>query len=193
MPQTSLPSVTPRHFDFEQQPLPSSNGFMVHDLLSSSRHALPPRPFDWVVTESPVKALQERSPGMANPSRLAEPATNPSLPELHIDHPHLPYNVVISPSPQYGLPYVSVGDVLVELFQMLCLSVAPMELDVLLQHHPARASAISRVLHQRVTAAKNRKYGESRGVRRVDLLMGQTKFAGLETKPNSYSVTLKLR
>jgi hypothetical protein len=173
---------------------------MVHDLLSSSHHAYSSsRPFDWTVTESPVKTLQEPSPGtsstkyVVHPSRLAEPATNPPLPQLPIEHPHLPYNIVIVPSPQYGLPYVSVGDVLAELYQMLRLSVAQPELNMLLQHHPRRAEPISEAHHKRVRAATDRRYEESRGVRRVDLLMGQTKFAGLETKPNSYSVTLKLR
>lgn len=197
-----LPPMTPAAM---QTPLPamssSPNTLVLHNLLSAADFAhASTRPFYWRVTDSPVKTLVNPSPGDAptkyvvHPSRLSEPATTPPVSQLRVEHPYLPYNIIIKPSPLYGLAFVTVGDVLTELYQMLRLSVSQLELNNILQHHPGRVERFTNAHRSRIAASRDRKYEESRGVRRVDLLMGETEFAGLETKPGSSpSVTLKLR
>ena len=91
---------------------------------------------------------------------------------------YLPYSIVVLPSQPYA--FVTVSDVLRTLHCTLSLSVTTDELDEL----PSEGvrSQVKAVYERRVQAHpdwRTREMERRRGIRRIDLLLGRTRFLGL--------------
>ena len=142
----------------------------IHPILQSSRR--PTFKFDLHHHPSTI-ALPRRS--------LSEPATHPPLPCLNISTYLLPYSIVVLPSqPHLPNAFVTVSDVLCALHRALSLSVTTDELDEL----PSEdiKSQVKAVHERRVQAHsdwRTRELEKQWGIRRIDLLIGRTRFLGL--------------
>ena len=111
---------------------------------------------------------------------LSEPATHPPLPCLNLSTRLLPYTIVVLPSQPYLSPsFVTVSDVLRTLHRALSLGVAHDELDEL----PADVRSQVEVVYERRVKThpdvQTRESEKQWGIRRIDLLLGQTRFMGL--------------
>jgi hypothetical protein len=142
----------------------------IHPLLQSS-----PKPtlkFDLHHPPSSI-ALPRRS--------LSEPATHPPLPCPNISTHLLPYSIVVLPSrPHLPNSFVTVSDVLRTLHRALSMGLTHDELDEL----PSEdiRSQVKAVYERRVRAHpdwRTRELEKRWGIRRIDLLLGQTRFLGL--------------
>ncbi|EKM56719.1 uncharacterized protein PHACADRAFT_254006 [Phanerochaete carnosa HHB-10118-sp] len=178
------------------QPLPpspslSSSGgsplpLVVNDLVSTSRHKhVQTRPFQWDLLSDPVRLATPSDPPvmeyLLQPAQLAAPATTPAVADVRIMHPHLPWVVNVSASRYYGNIYVTVGDVLQQLYQALRLSVSQLEYDTTVRLNTGLAPRIQGAFERRVQRAAQYGVDERRkGLRRVDFLMGDTQFAGFK-------------
>ena len=125
-----------------------------------------------------------------SPATLAEPATHPPLPCLNITVFLLPWSIVVLPS---GSPsqnaFVTVSDVLDALHLALNLSATPEELAELASEE-IRAE-VRAAYERRVQALADWRWRESErlmGIRRVDLLMGRTRFLGLSIQGKERNV-----
>lgn len=176
-------------------------GLAVHDLLSRELHAHGnTRPFDWNMIDSPVMAL---GPGahsqyeyLLPPARLAEPATTPPAAEVRIQCEFLPWTIAVRPSPFYGNIFVTVGDVLQQLYEALRLQVSADELRAVQAMRGESEDAVVRAYAARCAAAHHRRDEEKKGVRRVDCLKGTTRFGGIKVvraKPQSVELALMLK
>ena len=112
---------------------------------------------------------------------LSEPATHPPLPCLNISTHLLPYSIVVLPSqPHLPNSFVTVSDVLCTLYRALSMGVTHDELDQLPSDDVR--SQVKAVYERRVHAHPDWWTRESEkrwGIRRIDLLLGQTRFMGL--------------
>ncbi|KAF7343668.1 hypothetical protein MSAN_01946500 [Mycena sanguinolenta] len=112
-------------------------------------------------------------------ARLLKPAVYPPRPTISLVTPHLPWTLAIPPGT--NAKYVTVLDVLTSIYLALRVNVTAKEFAAL---HTAE-------MMQRVTAAYTQRYRRLRsydaeyalekaeGVKRVDFLMGYTKFCGI--------------
>ena len=120
-------------------------------------------------------------PGSRQQHSLSEPATHPSLPCLNVSTRLLPYSIVVLPSqPHLPHSFVTVYDVLRTLHRALSLCVDHDELHEL--PSPDVRSQVEAVYEHRVRAHPDGRTRESEkrwGIRRIDLLLGQTRFLGL--------------
>ena len=112
---------------------------------------------------------------------LSEPATQPPLPCLNISSHLLPYSIVVLPSqPHLPNSFVTVSDVLRALHRALSMGVTRDELHELPSEDVR--SQVGAVYERRVGAHSDWRTRESEkrwGIRRIDLLLGQTRFMGL--------------
>lgn len=196
------------------QPLPSSPAFSstsssssgsgsplglaVNEILSAMLHkSSSTRPFEWNLLEDPVRALGGSSRQyLIPPAKLAEPATVPPVAELKIQCETLAWMIVIHPSQFYGNICVTVGDVIQQLYASLRLRVSSDELEAMYRTRPDLRDPVTRAYHMRCEMSANRAVEEKKGVRRVDCLMGTTRFAGFKvvrSKPESIELSLMLK
>ncbi|KAG6914794.1 hypothetical protein DXG01_015253 [Tephrocybe rancida] len=179
-----LPGPSPYARAFSQPKIVKSA--RVHALLQSSGPPL--LNFD---LRQPPSTITSHHKGISLRA-FAEPATQPPLPSLVIIAPHLPWRLTVYPSHArtHGA-YVTVEDVFRELYDMLRTNISAQE------YH----SLPSEVEKRKITAAYEQRYRcicgsreyedeKRRGVRRVDFLMGQTRFMGLSPSESSPDVWL---
>ncbi|EAU89741.1 hypothetical protein CC1G_07466 [Coprinopsis cinerea okayama7 len=120
-----------------------------------------------------------------SPDALDEPATTPPLKSLTLKSEILPWHIRILPS--HRRSYVTVGDVLDQLYSTLRSNLTQMDYDAL--HSSEKAAAI-RAYEQRYRRFRSRsEYSREKagGMKRVDLLMGHTRFMGL-SRTKAYDV-----
>ncbi|KAG6827730.1 hypothetical protein H0H87_003767 [Tephrocybe sp. NHM501043] len=109
---------------------------------------------------------------------FTEPATQPPLPSITIVSPHLPWTATVYPS-RHGT-YVTVGDVIDELHHFLRKQISAKEWNSLPSEKDRRrvTDAYER-RYRRISSSRDYDDEKTRGVRRVDFLMGLNKFMGL--------------
>lgn len=169
--------------------------FSVHPMLSVAAHSHPnSQPFVWGVSMHPnqIRPRPSSSPSIAGypipPATLAFPATSPATAQLFITCALLPYEINVTPSKDYGQPFVTVGDVLREVYVQLRTQISHDEYARLCNVPHVKQSVDSAFYTRCAMLREGRKAEEQRGVRRSDLLMGSQMFAGLEMRSNNQAV-----
>ena len=143
----------------------SGKSAQIHFLLAYSPTQQPPVPFD--ITQPPFQA----------PSHLFyEPATSPPLRHLIIIHPLLPWELSVRPS---NGTYVSVQDVFNALYLDLSRPITRTEYDSLESTLGGSLTRRRKVDMAYFARCGDREEERMAGVKRVDCLMGQTRFCGL--------------
>ena len=172
-------------------------GLEVHYMLAAAQHGnASSRPFEWNLTEDPVKLVDRQREYLVNPSLLSQPATSPGVAELKIVCESLAWTIVVRPSPHYQSICVTVGDVLQQLYQALRLSVSKEELSAIYYSRPDHREVIDRAWETRCQMSADRRRETSRGIRRVDCLLGVTRFGGFKVvreKAGSTELALMLK
>lgn len=172
LPSTGGP-ITPPSFHKSPLPLPADMPVHIHPTLGLNPQTLPLL-FD--VSISPSAARTNTSPPSHLSDRtLLEAATYPPLNRLTLVT-GLPWSLTIFASSQ---PYVTVIDVLEQLYRWLRLTVSQKEFDM---ESPASREAITAAFHQRFnrvwqTIAVEKK----KGLKRVDFLKGHNRWVGLSS------------
>ncbi|CAA7261295.1 unnamed protein product [Cyclocybe aegerita] len=159
-------------------PVPVSKPIQIHFLLAFSPFSEPAVNYDLSLPPTIVD-------GQYPPSAFAESATSPPLPSLLITHPLLKYCLEVVPAASVAGSYVSVMDVLNSLYKELRLPIHPVEYAELTDvevRHAVDAAYYSRCGRIRDVEARIKE--ERKGIKKVDLLMGRTRFMGLSGTMN---------
>lgn len=108
---------------------------------------------------------------------FAEPAVYPPVPSFTLRTQHLPWAIVV---PASNGRFVTVSDVLNSVYHALRVNVTQAEFNALgTQKLMSRASQAYRRRCERLRGHRGYKDEKRAGVRRVDFLMGYTKFQGI--------------
>jgi hypothetical protein len=111
---------------------------------------------------------------------LADSAVNPPLACLALIFPYLPWPITVTPALQLPESFVTVADVLVALHRALRLAVHPDEYNALPSHEDKhKVNASYKLRYIRITDPVAHEEEKRKGVKRVDFLMGRTRFLGL--------------
>ncbi|RDB26939.1 hypothetical protein Hypma_005123 [Hypsizygus marmoreus] len=169
-----LPGPSPYVVSFPEQRKPlHSNAARLHSLLQSSHS--PTLTYDLTL---PPSTISSQHRGISQ-RVLTEPATKPPLPVVLIIVPHLPWTITVAAS--YGA-YVTVLDVLDGIYRSLRSNVTSQEFHALpSEKEMRRVSAAYEHRYRRIRGSREYEDEKRRGVRRVDFLMGCTRFMGLST------------
>ena len=132
----------------------------------------------------PALALRSRDVVRSLTRALDESATNPPVRSMNINCRHLPWTIRVQASGPCG--FVTVNDVLVQMYSTLRRHLSSSEYDLLGSSDKARAGDAYKRRYRRFRdgrAYDDEKHG---GMRRVDFLMDSTKFGGLTRAVNAY-------
>lgn len=111
---------------------------------------------------------------------LSEPATSPPLTVLTITHSTLKWVIEVEPKDPEPGAYVSVNDVFIAIFKELRVPIHSTDYAELTDHEERTAvDAAYYARCGRVPDPQARSLEHQKGIKRVDLLMGRTKFLGL--------------
>lgn len=153
------------------KPILKENGMRLHALLT---HAYDPAVnYD---LKCPPSTISTHHPSLSTHT-LSDPATSPPRSKITIVSPHLPWLFVI----QSGhTDFVSVSDVLSALYHNLRINVTSKEFISLLT--PRDQQYVTAAYDDRCKELRDLRMREDekqQGIKRVDFLMGQTRFMGL--------------
>ncbi|KIM37107.1 hypothetical protein M413DRAFT_20395 [Hebeloma cylindrosporum] len=165
--EPSIYPRTPYATEIELQPdvvIPKS--IQIHFLLAYTPYSEPALPYDlsWPFSQSDMDIPEQV---------FAEPATSPPLPSLTIIHPALKFDIEVLPSAPFPGSYVSVMDVLTKLYRDLRLAVHPIEYEELVDEDLRKMVDLAYYTRYRAVVR------ELKGLKKVDLLTGCTRFLGL--------------
>ncbi|KAF8879374.1 hypothetical protein BD779DRAFT_1552009 [Infundibulicybe gibba] len=108
---------------------------------------------------------------------LSEPATSPPLRSMTVTSPHLPWSIKVYPSRH---SVITVSDVLQGIYNALRTNLSASEFYALPTHkHQRRATAAYEARYRRIRGAHAYDEEKRSGLKRVDYLMDNTRFAGL--------------
>ncbi|KAK0433057.1 uncharacterized protein EV420DRAFT_1602119 [Desarmillaria tabescens] len=116
-----------------------------------------------------------------SPHVFSDPATNPALPLLIISSAAFPWRVDVRP--KSGSPFVTVADVVEQIYTFLRTNVSEKECNKL-QLPPQTLKSVYRAFHeryQRIPDPVKLKEERDKGLKRVDFLQGHHTFMGLAT------------
>ncbi|KAF8996643.1 hypothetical protein BDQ17DRAFT_1249574 [Cyathus striatus] len=170
---TPSDSSVPSTHELYQEVEPKT--MQIHRLLAYTPYNPPPIPFD--LAQLPSVSPHLLPPGTA----LSDPATHPPMgcvtitilvPVSNIP----PWEVTVS-APQ-GQSFITVIEVLRTLYRALRLAVHPFEYNSLA---PEEAALVNAAYFQRCSLIEGpgRAKEEQKGVKKIDLFMGRTRFMGL--------------
>ncbi|KAF9070179.1 hypothetical protein BDP27DRAFT_1362883 [Rhodocollybia butyracea] len=150
----------------------------IHYILAFSPYQHPSLSYDLCVHPSLVSTY-------IAPDVLAESATDPPVQSLIVMCPHLHWEFPINPTPSKSRKdsYVSVHDVLHELYRGLRATVHPSEYEAL--PSVEAVANVNEAYYSRcnsIVETKARLEEQAKGVKRVDFLMGRNRFLGLSKK-----------
>ncbi|EDR00405.1 uncharacterized protein LACBIDRAFT_295783 [Laccaria bicolor S238N-H82] len=128
------------------------------------------------VMDHPSSILDHHHHHRISSRNLTEPATTPVLRKLSIVSEHLPWTISISAS---NGSYVTVGDVLEGVYNALQKNITPGEYSSLSSHNKRRAAQAYEQRYRRHRSSQAYDLEKRGGMKRVDFLMGRTKFWGL--------------
>ncbi len=180
-------------------PSSSPSGSQIHPLMSPAAHSHPSsQPFVWDVSLHPNQLRSHLSSGAPNaypiPSAtLSNPATTPPVASLTVRCTLLPWELRVHPTKTFGQPYVTVGDIFAEVYNMLRTQVSGTEFRTVCAKRPDVQQRIEQAFFTRCSMLDKRSDERGKGIRRVDLLMGSLMFAGLEVVKADNSLLLILR
>jgi hypothetical protein len=145
----------------------------IHFLLAYTPYADPALPYDLSWPFSP--------PDIDIPEQaFAEPATSPPLSSLTIIHPALKSDIEVLPSAPIPGSFVSVADVFTKIYRELRLAVHPIEYEELPDGEVRQSVDMAYYTRcGRIRDPAERTYEERKGLKKIDLLMGCTRFMGL--------------
>ena len=184
------------------KPLPSSPaGPQVNPLIASASHAgISQRPFVWDLRDRPSDiAPQPSSYDSAYPipaASLALPATTPPVYRLEIHCTQLPWKFTVTPSQRFKNIYVTVGDVMSELYNALRLQISQDEFQMACGRNAQYRQQVEGSYERRVARSKSPREERKKGIRRIDILGDYCIFAGFEgvvTDTNSLMLVVSPR
>lgn len=118
---------------------------------------------------------------------LAESAVHPPLPLLTLVSPHMPWSISVSASSNGA--YVTVSDVYSAIYRSLRQNILPVEYHALpSDRDKRRVSAAYETRYRRLRGSRDYDHEKRAGVKRVDFLMGHTKFLGLTSTDSGNGV-----
>ncbi|KIY64493.1 hypothetical protein CYLTODRAFT_425163 [Cylindrobasidium torrendii FP15055 ss-10] len=169
----ALPHQSPAAGQYGQmyQPLPKIS-YQLHPALSSSNGPQ----FVWDMTLPDENAHRDPRFPM---NQLNQSATNPPVPLLIIEFPNMPrWQIHVRSS---TMAYVTVGDVLKQIYVQLRTMVDAAEGQQLCQSGAADYRSVQRAFDARIAALplKHQPFQHAHGIKRVDFLRSHTRFAGL--------------
>ncbi|KAJ6534957.1 hypothetical protein B0H19DRAFT_1184518 [Mycena capillaripes] len=168
LPATGLPGPTPFVPGYTYS---SKSPARAHNLMAFSNAPL----LQYDITLHP-SSISTHYMGVSS-AGFSEPALYPPALSLTLVTPHLPWAIVV---PASNGRFVTVSDVLNSVYLALRVSVTPTEFNALgTQKLMSRASAAYRRRYERLRGHRGYKDEKRGGVRRVDFLMGYTKFQGI--------------
>ena len=151
----------------------------IHFLLAYTPYSDPA--LVWDLSIPPPHALNlEGQNAQISRKALFEPATSPPLESLFITHPYLKWNIEVLPQESGPGAFVSVGDVVDTLYRELRLAIHPIEYAELSEGD--MRSEVDNTYYQRcgrIIRPEARMMEQKKGIKRVDLLLGRTRFLGL--------------
>ncbi|KAF4583620.1 hypothetical protein EYR38_002375 [Pleurotus pulmonarius] len=166
----TLPGPTPYHFVLPTKvarPLPR------HPLPHPALHGPPPSVHYDCSYPPQTLAISNRR---LSPYFLSEPATNPPVSLMFITSPHLPWTVKVNPS-RFGV--VTVSDVFQAVYASLRKNIYPSDFESLAHHDKKRVRKAYEERYRRLRSSREADQEKSQGVKRVDFLMGHSRFMGL--------------
>lgn len=173
---TSLPSsggpITPFSASYKGLSLPRLP-CKIHPALgvSNTPHIL----YD---VSYPPSTLRLRNPSISL-HVLAEPATEPPLPFIHVISPHLPWRLTVS-AKHYS--YVTVSDLLEGMYHALRLNATQSEYELLpFKEMKLTVNKSYERRYSRLSNLEERERERTRGLRRIDFLGTRSNFLGLSS------------
>ncbi|KAI0337635.1 hypothetical protein BDW22DRAFT_1339405 [Trametopsis cervina] len=182
----SLPPPLPHQspYGYSKPFPPSPSGLQVNPLVAASSHAgASQRPFLWDLRVRPSDITPHR-PSAYDPAypipaaSLALPATTPPAHRLEIRCEHLPWRITVTPSQRYNNIYVTVGDIMGELYNALRLQISREEFAMACGTNAEYKHHVEAAYERRVLRSASPGQERVKGIRRVDLLLYSTIFAG---------------
>jgi hypothetical protein len=144
----------------------------IHILLAFTPYGDPAIQYDLSL---PLSTLEKQ----ISPEEFSEAATHPPVSSLRITCPHFQWPIVVSPSSR-SVSFVTVLDVFDAVYRALRVPVHPTEYKQLPSSDATRnVNAAYYHRCERVGDLDERKLEESKGVKRVDFLVGKNQFLGL--------------
>lgn len=169
-------------------------GLRVNSVIDSSSYTITSRPFVWDLRDPPPEfASQPSSQDPRHPSELT--AIIPPDHYLEICCAQLPWKVTVTHLDTGRFNFVTVRDVMRTLYEALRPQISQAELQSVCGGNAHRREQVEAAYKQRITRSKSPEEKRTKGIRRVDLLGGDTVFAGLvaaKSKTNPRIPTLDL-
>jgi hypothetical protein len=128
----------------------------------------------WDLMDPPSAIIRNRH--SVSSRTLSEPATQPTLPFISIVNPRLPWSFKIHAS---NARYVTLGDVLDTLFRTLRINLAQPDFQSLSDKDRRRATRAYEDRYRRLRSSRMHEEEKRGGMKRVDFLLGHTRFVGL--------------
>lgn len=160
---------------YKMKPIISgTNRIRLHALLAHSPHNFYPT-IDYDLLSRPSNVFINHP--AFNVYTLLEPATNPPLPFMTIISPYLKWPFIIHAT---NSRFVSISDVLSVLYHTLRVNITSSEFHSLRsQKDQRRVTAAYEDRYRHIRDPRGREEEKRKGIKRVDFLMGQTRFMGL--------------
>ncbi|KAK6995845.1 hypothetical protein R3P38DRAFT_110791 [Favolaschia claudopus] len=158
-------------------PRPLSGG--VNDLISLPDSGIPYLLYDLSLPPSTISTTLHKIPS----SRLREPAIYPPRLSITLVHPNLPWSFTILARPGSAYTYVSIADIFAFLYAALRINATANEFVGLPTDELMRRVAMAyRRRYERLwrrDSAADAQQEQAEGLKRVDFLLGATRFLGI--------------
>ncbi|CAA7261296.1 unnamed protein product [Cyclocybe aegerita] len=174
---SKTPSHNPHYY------APQVPSYAPQKAPSPSRHSATVRPHHylenaavvWDLIDSPASITRHHH--LVSSSALREPATSPALSALYITSPYLPWTIKVYPS---NGRYVTVGDVFDYIYRSLRMNITSNEWNSFpTEHDQRRATRAYEHRYRRLRSTREYEEEKRSGMKRVDFLMGRTRFVGI--------------
>ncbi|KAG7090739.1 hypothetical protein E1B28_009829 [Marasmius oreades] len=174
LPSSPGPLTPPQHssgpYTYQALPLPGLTPTEVHPALGS--HAL--TTLRWDLTLQPnVETMH------VDPRIFTAAVTKPPLPFIIIIVPELGWEIPIQP--QGGNPFITVWDVVQGIYRFLREPITQEQYARCNEQQRLQIDASFRRRYTRYDQPQGQKLEKSKGIKKVDLLFGQTRFMGLSS------------
>ncbi|KAF9263122.1 hypothetical protein L218DRAFT_999994 [Marasmius fiardii PR-910] len=174
LPSSPGPLTPAQHssgpYTYQQLPLPGATPTEIHPALGS--HVSTPLKWDLTLQPNPETLYVDPRLFIAN-------ATKPSLPFIIIIIPELGWEIPIQP--MGNAQFITVSDVLHGIYRFLREPITKDQYARCTERQRAQIDASFRLRYARYDHPEGQKLEQSKGIKKVDLLLGQTRFMGLSS------------